>query len=124
MQDEAGLDGFAQADLVGQEHAWLQAVGHFLGKVELVLNKIDPPTGKPTVGGFADFGLPGEGFVAHLKEVGLIELAAHEPIEGAGKTNGIRQGGFGDPLPFYLVVQKAPVFFDCFDGTGDAIVGL
>ena len=112
MKDQTGLDGFAQADLVGQEYAWLQTVGYFLGEVELVLDRIDPPTGKPTVGGFADFGLPGEGLVAYIEQVGLIELAAHETIEGTGKTDGIGKAGFGDPLPFQLVMQKSTLFFN------------
>ena len=36
----------------------------------------------------------------------------------------VGEGGFGDPLPFHLVMQKATLFLDLFDGAGDAIMGL
>ena len=89
-----------------------------------MLDEIDPATGEATVGSFANLGLPSEGFVADIEEMRLIQLSAHETIERAGKTNGIGKDGFGDPLPFHLVMQKATLFLDLFDGSGDAIVGL
>jgi hypothetical protein len=89
-----------------------------------MLDQIDPATGEATVGGFANPGLPGEGLVADIEQLGLVQLPAHESIERTGKTDGIGQDGFGDPLPFHLVMQEATLFLDLFDGTGDAIVSL
>ncbi len=36
VQDHAGLDGLAQAHLVGQQHPWRIAICHLVGDVELV----------------------------------------------------------------------------------------
>ena len=54
VQNETGLDGFAQAYFIGEEYTGLQAVGDFLSKIKLMLDKINPTTGEATVGGFAN----------------------------------------------------------------------
>ena len=87
----------------------MQAVGDFLGEIKLVLDQIDPATGEATVGSFANPGLPGEGLIADIEEMRLVQLPAHKSIERTGKTDGISKGGFKDPLPFYLVMQKPPL---------------
>ena len=71
-----------------------------------------PPV-KPRLGALRS--LDSEGLVADLKEVRVVQLPAHQAIEGAGKTDGVGQGGFGDPLPFHLVMQQAILFFDRFN---------
>ena len=65
-----------------------------------------------------------EGLVADLKEVRVVQLPAHQAIEGLEKLDGVGQGGFGDPLPFHLVMQQAFLFFDRFNGAGKAVVSL
>ena len=105
VKNQTGFDGFSQAYFIGEENPWLQATGYFLGKVELMFNQIDASTSETAVGGFAEFGLPIEGFLADLEEVRVVQLPAHQAIEGAGKTDIVGQGGFGDPLPFHLVMQ-------------------
>jgi hypothetical protein len=75
-----------KADFIGQEYTGLQTVGDFLGKVELMLDQIDPPTGEATVGGFANPGLPGEGLVADIEQMGLVQLPTHESIEADWKN--------------------------------------
>ena len=122
VQNETGLDGFPQADFIGEEYTGLQTVGDFLSEVELMLDQINPATGEATVGGFANPGLPSEGFIADIEKMGLIQLSTHQTIERIGKTDGIgKAAGIHSPL---LGMQKATLFLDLFDGTGDAIMGL
>ena len=69
-----------------------------------MLDQIDPATSEATVGGLVDFGLPGEGLVTDMEEMGIIKLSAHETVERIGKTDGVGKGGFRDPFPIELII--------------------
>ena len=39
MQDQAGFNGFTQADFIGQQHAWCIAVCDFMCDIKLMRNQ-------------------------------------------------------------------------------------
>jgi len=69
-----------------------------------MLDQIYPATREATVGGLVDFGLPGEGLITDMEEMGIIELSAHKTVERIGKTDGVGQGGFRNPFPIELII--------------------
>ena len=47
MDNEAGLNGLAQAHFIGKQHAWRQAVAHLSGNIELVRDQVDAAANEP-----------------------------------------------------------------------------
>ena len=50
VEDEAGLDGFSEADFVSEEGAGVRTGGDFVGDVNLVGDEVDAPTEETTDG--------------------------------------------------------------------------
>ena len=67
VEDEAGFDGFPEADFVCEENAWVEAVCGFRDDGELVGDEIDAGAGVAACGGAAHGGIPAEGFEAAVE---------------------------------------------------------
>ena len=67
VQDQAGFDGFAEADLVGQQHARHIATAHLGGDVNLMRQQIDAPAEQTAHRFRFHTGTLTQGFVAHIK---------------------------------------------------------
>ena len=51
MENQAGLDGLAQAYLVGEQNTGSKAIGYLVGNVELVADQVDARATQPLDGG-------------------------------------------------------------------------
>ena len=95
VEDEAGLDGFAQPDLVGEEHAREVAVGDLLGDIELVRDQIDPPADEAGDGRLPGLAQLANRFVAEIEGRGLVNLAPHQAVLRLAETDRVGEFSFG-----------------------------
>ena len=89
MQDEARLDGFAEAHLVGQQHTGREAARHFGGDVELVRNQINPPAGEAADLRLAPAVLMPQRRHPQIKNLRLIELPGQQSLLRFAETDGV-----------------------------------
>ena len=91
MQDQTGLDGLAQADLVRQQHPGGGPIGHFMGDIELVGDQIDASAGQPQKGGLFQATQVLQGLIAQVEPVQGIDLAGQQPVLGFVEADEIAQ---------------------------------
>ena len=115
MQDQAGLDGLAEADFVGKEHAGNQAPGHFGRDAELMRQQIYPSAYES-----ANIRLPPAMLVRQRSEPDiehprLVELPGEQPFERAAEAEGVTEFGFLKLPSADKVVEQAPALVDRLD---------
>ena len=95
LQNEAGFDGFAQADFVREENAGAPALGHFGGDAELVRDEFEAGADEAAGGRALVPGAAEESFAAQLEIGAGVAGARGEAVEGAaaGQVAGKRRLG-------------------------------
>ena len=123
LEDEAGLDGLAEADLVGEEHARDLAPGDLLQDVELVRDEVDAAA-KET----ADVGLPeavpgAQGAEAQVEDLGRIRLAGEETLGGGPDAGDVGDHVLAGVLAAAGVNVEAVFVGDGLDDESGAVAG-
>ena len=124
MQDEARLDGFAEAHLVGQQHARREAGGHFRGDVELVRNQIDPPARETADLRLAPAVLMPQRRRPQIKNLRLIELPGQQSLLRLAETDRVIQFGLTPLLSAAPVADQSIPLPDGFHDQRLAVVIL
>ena len=104
LEDQARLDGFAQADLVGQQHAGHLAVGDLVEDVELVGDQVDATAEEAAHLGLAEAGPGLEGAQAQVEHGGGLGLGGHHALGGGGDA-----GQVGDDVLAHALAGGADV---------------
>ena len=123
LEDEAGLDGFAEADLVGEEHARDLAGGDFLEDVELVRNEFEPATEKAADVGLAKLRLRLERAIAEVEDLAGIGLAGQEAFLREIDAGDIGEGVLAHAAAGAHVGEAAGGLLDGVDGERGAVAG-
>ena len=104
VEDEAGLDGFAQADFIGEKDAGTPAGRDFGGDAELVGDEFEPGAREAAAGGALVPGAAEEGFAAEL-EIGVgIEGAGGQAVQGTRGREIAGECGLGVAVVFDLII--------------------
>ena len=127
LEDETGLDGFAEADFVGEEDAGNLARGDLLEDVELVRDEFEASAEEAADFGGAEFGLGLECAVAEIEDFAFVDLSGEEAFLGEGDAGDVGDGVFADAFVARAEIEKeagrSGVVFDGFDGEGEAVAG-
>lgn len=89
VEDEAGFDGFAEADFIGEENAGEEAAGDLAGDGHLVGDEIDATADEAAGGGLAHGAAAFEGTDAELEGAGVVDLGGEEAVLGLAEADGV-----------------------------------
>ena len=103
VQDEAGLDRLAEANLVGEQHARQQATGHLGRDAQLMRQQVDAASGEAAHGRLAAFVLVYQRRDAQREHVRPVELTGEQPRRRAAEAERVAQRRLAD------VVAAGPV---------------
>ena len=78
LENQAGLNGFAEPHLVCQEDAWNLPIRNFVENVELMRNQVDATAKVTAHGRLAKTGLGFEGAQAQVEDFGRIGLSSEQ----------------------------------------------
>lgn len=118
VEDEAGFDGFAEADLVCEENAGVEAAGDFRDDGELVGDEIDTSAGEAAGRGAADFCVPAECFEALVEVAWAVDEAGEEAFIWTDKGEGVEEVGLVDGEVFPVVGEEVVFLGDGLDSEG------
>ncbi len=96
VENEAGFDGLAEADFVGEEDAGGEAAGDLGGDVNLVGDEVDAGAGETADGGLADAGAVREGANAEVEGGKVVGATGKEAVFGGAEADGVGEFGLGD----------------------------
>ncbi len=102
MDDQAGLDGFAQAHLVGQQHARGDAVGNLAGDVQLVRDGLCTGAAEAPERRLQLCALMLQGVIAQGEPGQRVDLAGEEAVAGQAELDEVRQLGFRQGAGFVV----------------------
>ncbi|MNZ35213.1 hypothetical protein D3C78_526040 [compost metagenome] len=105
MQDQAGLDGLAQAHFVGQQHARAGAVGDFAGDVQLVGDRLGAGAGQAPQRGLLQAAAVLEALVAQGEPLQRVDLPGEQAVAGQAELDEVGQLGFRQGAGFVLAVE-------------------
>ena len=109
VQDQSGLDGFAQAHLVGQQDPRRGHRGGGAGDIELVAEQIDAGAGE-SAGCVSAQVMPERlGLAAQDEKAVFVALAMAEPVVGLAEADQVAELGFGK-FPFAAMINQQPFF--------------
>ena len=111
MQNQTGLDGFAQAHFIRQQHARHKSARDFRSDVELVRNQINPATHESAHPGLAPAMPMSQSGHAEIEDFRRIELPGEQALLGFVKTDGVVQFGFAQLRPV-AAIKNEPGAFD------------
>ncbi|MNZ36943.1 hypothetical protein D3C78_543800 [compost metagenome] len=117
MDHQAGLDGLAQAHLVGEQDARCDAVGHFAGDVQLVGDRLGAGASQAPERRLEQTGTVFQGVVAQAEPRHRVDLAGEQAVAGQAELDEVGQLGFRQYARFVLrgdaaVDQQAIGFLD------------
>ena len=115
VENQARLNGFAQAYLVGQQYPRRMASGHFIGDIELVGNEINTRPGKAQRAMLLNALIVVQRTKAQIEPVVAVYLAGQQAVTGLVKLHGVGQ---------LRLRQFAQVAFAIFTNVGDQAAGL
>ncbi len=124
MKDEAGLDGFAEADFVSEEDAGEEAAGDFTGDGHLMRDQVNAATEEAAGGGAAEGAAAFEGAEAEFEGAGVVDLTGEEAILRFAEADGVGELGFVDFAVVGLVDDEAVFFRDGGDGVLKVVVSF
>ena len=107
VQDQTGLDRFAEAHLIRQQHAREQARGDFARDGKLVRDEIDAPAGEPARERLPVPAAAMERFDAQIEGGQVVRLAGKEALLRLGKADGIGELRLRDLAPADEVDEQA-----------------
>ncbi|MNF71060.1 hypothetical protein D3C84_530000 [compost metagenome] len=105
MQDQAGLDGLAQAHFVGQQHARAGAVGDFAGDVQLVGDRLGAGAGQAPQRRLLQAAAVLEALVAQGEPLQRVDLPGEQAVAGQAELDEVGQLGFRQGAGFVLAVE-------------------
>ena len=114
--DQAGFDGLAQADLIGQQQARRPARGGGLGHLQLVRHQVYARAQHAPARMRARFGAAAQAFHPELELVVAIHPARQQARIGLRHRLFGVERAFGVPLAVAQVVHVAFAVLDLFDG--------
>ncbi len=132
LQDEAGFDGFAETDFIGEEYAGDLARGDFVEDVDLVRDEFEASAEVAAHVGLAEAGLCLECAQAQVKNFSGLDLAGEEAFGRGTDAGDVGEFVFADAAGGMggagggEVNEEAGglrVFFDGFDVEGGAVAG-
>jgi len=115
VENQARLNGFAQAYLVGQQYPRRMASGHFVGDIELVGNEINTRPSKAQRAVLLNALIVVQRTKAQIKPVVTVYLTGQQAVTGLVKLHGVGQ---------LRLRQFAQVAFAIFTNVGDQAAGL
>jgi hypothetical protein len=124
MEDQAGFNGFAQANLIGKQDARRKARRHFGSDIKLVGQQIDSPAQESSYGRLPSAVLMLESGNSQVKNIGRIELACKQPFLRLVEADRIAQVLLVELLLAALVSQQAVLFGERLDREGLAFAVL
>jgi hypothetical protein len=89
MEDEAGLDGFAEADFVCEQDAGEEAAGDFTGDGHLMRDQVNAAAEEATGGGATEGAAAFEGAEAEFEGAGVVDLTGEEAVLRFAETDGV-----------------------------------
>ena len=107
MDNQAGLDGLAQAHFVCEQYPGCYAVGHIAGNVELMFNRLCAHAGKAQQGGALDAAVVTQTFVSQAEPGQGIDLAGKQTVAGEAKLYEVVEHGFGKFCRLVVFLQPA-----------------
>ncbi len=121
MDDQAGLDGLAQAHFVGQQDARRHAVGDFAGDVQLVGDGLGAGAAQAPQRGLEQAGAVFESVVAQGEPGQRVDLPGEQTVAGQAELDEVRELGFRQGALLVLrgeavVDQQAFALLDLADG--------
>ena len=124
MQDESGLDRFAQAHFIRQKHARHEAASHFARDRHLVRNQIHPPADIAAHGRSLNGAPALQNLRAQGESIEFIHLAGEQPL--LRRTEADRIGKFRLRRLFSCATinEKALLFLDGFHEPFDSVCSL
>ena len=123
LEDETGLDGFAEAHFVGEENARDLARRDLLQNVELVRDEFEASAEKTADRGLAEAGLGLKRAVAEVEDFAGIGLAGHEALLREADAGDVGEGVFADAATGAEVGEEPPVVLEGVDGERGAVAG-
>jgi hypothetical protein len=121
LEDEAGLDGFAEAHFVGEEHARQLARGDLVENVELVRDEFEATAEETAHVGLAEFCLGLERAVAEVEDFAGVGLTGHEALLREIDARDVGNGVFAHAAAGAKIGEQAGGFLDGVDGERGAI---
>ena len=113
VNDQASLDGLAQAHFVGQQYPRRAAVGDFAGNVQLVSDWLSAATAQPPQRRLHLLAGVLQCVVAQAEPRQRVDLPGKQAVAGQAELNEVRQLGFRQGarlvLPVEAVVDHQPV---------------
>ena len=94
MDDQAGLDGLAQAHFVGQQDARRHAVGDFAGDVQLVGDRLGAGAAEAPERGLEQLAAAFESVVAQGEPGQGIDLSGEQTVAGEAELDEVGELGF------------------------------
>ena len=110
VEDETGLDGLAEADLVGEEDAGGEAAGGLGGDGHLVRNEVDAGAGVSAGRRLADARVVREGLEPELVAAVVVGVAGEEAVLGLDEAQRVEELLLGN-LGIAAVVDDQAVAF-------------
>ena len=83
VQDEAGFDGFSEANFIGEQHAGEKPICGLCDDGELVWDEVDACASVTTRGRAANVAVPAQGFEALVEISGVIGEPGEQAFFGA-----------------------------------------
>ena len=124
VEDEAGLDGLAQAYLVGQQHARSDAAADLIHDEHLMREQIHAPAGKAAHGAALHLAAPLQRLGAQLRSAQVVDLAGEEAVLRFAEADGVGQLRLGYIGLAAMINDEAGPLLDAGDGEALAGVGL
>ena len=120
MENQAGLNRFAEADFIGKQNSWRQPLGHFRRNIELMGNEIDSASYKATDFGLAALELMIERFHSKVEHVGRVHDSGEQPFIGLVEHDAVVEFGLAqraNATASFAVIEDQPIAFG--DGLHD-----
>ena len=116
VENEAGFDGFPEANFVGEKDAGMEAVRCLGDDGKLVRDEVDACPGVAAGGGAAYLRVPAEGIEALVEIEGMVGQPGEQAFLRADEGKRIQQVAFVDGFPLAVVGEEIVFLGDLLDG--------
>ncbi len=114
-EDQAGLDGLAEADFVGEQRAWRTALRNDVGNAQLMGDQVDARAGEAVGRRAHRVRAARQRLDAEVEAIGRIDTRRKQAFVGARDRLRIVEFGFRQRVLAVVIAEQALCFADALD---------
>ena len=116
MDNQPGLDGLAEPDLISQQDSRDRPIGDFVGDVDLMRDQADTAADQAADWRLPAAAAPTQRLDAQVEQQRLIDVAVLQPVQRLVEGDTIGQCGFRDPCRTGDISDQTGIIDDLVDG--------